>query len=77
MLHWKKGASAMTTAAAWEDAVGDLPAEIAALLSSSAQQSLLNLKLLAAMPEWEVALKGGETTSNTDAARHGERSEGE
>ena len=65
-LHWKKGASAMTAAAAWEAAAGRLPPEIAALLSSSAQPALVDLKLLAALPEWEVVLKGGETTSNTD-----------
>jgi hypothetical protein len=65
-LHWKKGASAMTAAAAWEAAAGQLPPEIAALLTSSAQPALVDLKLLAALPEWEVALKGGETTSNTD-----------
>ena len=65
-LHWKKGASAMTAAAAWEDAGGELPAEIAALLTSSGEPVLANLRLLAALPEWEVALPGGDTTSHTD-----------
>jgi hypothetical protein len=65
-LHWKRGASAMTAAAAWEDAGGALPAEIGALLTSSGEQALRQLKLLVALPEWEVALPGGNTTSHTD-----------
>ena len=65
-LHWKKGASAMTAAACWEDAQGRLPGEIELLLSSSTVPALQGLSLLAAMPEWEVRLPGGETTSNTD-----------
>jgi hypothetical protein len=65
-LHWKKGASAMTAAAAWEDAGGLLPVEITALLTSSGAPALERLKLLVALPEWEVALPGGETTSHTD-----------
>ena len=65
-LHWKKGASAMTAAASWEDASGELPAEIASLLSGTGEPGLVDLRLLAALPEWEVALPGGDTTSNTD-----------
>jgi hypothetical protein len=65
-LHWKKGASAMTAAASWEDATDGLPAEVAALLSATGESSLSNLRLLAAIPEWEVTLIGGDTTSNTD-----------
>jgi hypothetical protein len=65
-LHWKKGASAMTAAAVWEHAADKLPAEIEALLTSSGEPALANLTLLAAIPEWEVALPGGETTSHTD-----------
>ena len=65
-LHWKKGASAMTAAASWEDAGGELPAEITALMLSSEEPALGNLTLLAALPEWEVALPGGDTTSHTD-----------
>ena len=65
-LHWKKGASAMTAAASWEGANSNLPSEIAALLSVPTEAGLIDLRLLAAMPEWEVALPGGETTSNTD-----------
>jgi len=65
-LHWKIGASAMTAAASWEDASGELPAEIASLLSGTGELGLVDLSLLAALPEWEVALPGGDTTSNTD-----------
>ena len=65
-LHWKKGASAMTTAAAWEDARDALPAEITTVLDSSRDEDLLGLTLLAAIPEWEVRLEGGDTASHTD-----------
>jgi hypothetical protein len=65
-LHWKKGRSAMTTAASWEHAYDTLPSEISALLNSSRENDLVGLKLLVAIPEWEVALKGGETASHTD-----------
>ena len=65
-LHWKKGASAMTTAAAWEDAGSVLPSEIVTALQSSSEEALRDLKLLAAIPEWEVSLEGGETASHTD-----------
>jgi hypothetical protein len=66
ILHWKKGASAMTAAAAWEDAANKLPKEISHLLTSTPEPLLQNLELLAAIPEWEVKLPGGDTTSNTD-----------
>jgi len=66
LLHWKKGASAMTTAACWEAAAGKLPPEISVLLDSSALEALQNLKMLAAIPEWETELEGGVTTSKTD-----------
>jgi hypothetical protein len=65
-LHWKKGASAMTAAAAWEAAADTLPQEITALLESSKDALLQEQRLLIAIPEWQVALEGGETTSNTD-----------
>jgi hypothetical protein len=65
-LHWKKGASAMTTAVSWEAAAGALPVEIATLLDSSGLDALDNLQLLAAFPEWETELEGGVTTSKTD-----------
>lgn len=56
----------MTAAACWEAAGNNLPREISTLLSSSRLPALTDLSLLAAIPEWEVALPGGETTSNTD-----------
>src|SRR5688572_18791871 len=65
-LHWKRGASAMTAAAAWEAASDRLPPEIAALLDSARDASLSNLRLLAAIPEWEVPLEGGVTVSHAD-----------
>ncbi len=64
--HWKKGKSAMTAAASWERASDKLPPEIAKLFDSSLDESLVGLKLLAAIPEWEVPLEGGETASHTD-----------
>ena len=66
VLHWKKGASAMTTAASWETCADNLPPEISVLLDSSNNPSLVGLQLLAAFPEWEVPLVGGDTTSHTD-----------
>ena len=65
-LHWRKGRSAMTTAASWEDANDALPKEITAILDSSLDEDLVGLKLLEAIPEWQVALEGGETASHTD-----------
>ena len=65
-LHWKMGASAMTAAASWETAGNAFPPEITALFDASNQEELQNLHLLAAIPEWEVPLEGGVTTSHTD-----------
>jgi len=56
----------MTAAAAWEDAGDALPKEISDALNSSGDEVLRDLKLLAAIPEWEVSLEGGETASHTD-----------
>jgi hypothetical protein len=66
VLHWRKGFSAMTAAASWEAAAGELPPEISALLDSSGADVLQNLELLVAIPEWETELEGGVTTSKTD-----------
>jgi uncharacterized protein DUF6946 len=66
VLHWKKGASAMTTAAAWEAAADRVPSEISVVLDSSRNEALLDLELLAAIPEWETPLEGGATPSHTD-----------
>jgi len=56
----------MTAAAAWEDAGNRLPSEIEAMLSGTGRAELKDLALLSAFPEWQVALPGGTTTSNTD-----------
>lgn len=65
-LHWKPGKSAMSAAACWETAGSRLPSEIIASLEASLDPALVNLELLLAVPEWEVALPGGPTTSHTD-----------
>ena len=65
-LHWKRGYSAMSTAACWEASNPRLPAEIVALLECISDSALANLSLLAAFPEWEVELPGGERASQTD-----------
>lgn len=63
-LHWKPGRSAMSAATSWE-AASELPAEIKAALDAGPLE-LQGLELLIAVPEWEVALPGGNTTSHTD-----------
>jgi hypothetical protein len=65
-LHWKKGRSAMSAAACWEDSDPHLPAEVLAALGAANDPAIADLELLAAIPEWEVALPGGETASQTD-----------
>lgn len=65
-LHWKKGASAMTAAASWEASDPRLPPEISRLLDSTADLALFDQRLVAAFPEWQVALPGGATNSCTD-----------
>ncbi len=65
-LHWKKGRSAMSAAACWEEAEPSLPAEIQALLRAANDPAIAHLELLAAIPEWEVTLPGGQTASQTD-----------
>jgi len=56
----------MTAAASWESAGETFPPEITSALNSSGDADLIDLKLLAAIPEWEVRLSGGETASQTD-----------
>jgi hypothetical protein len=65
-FHWKRGYSAMTTAACWETSNPNLPPEIAHALESVGDESLRNLSLLAAFPEWKVKLPGGKRPSYTD-----------
>jgi hypothetical protein len=54
----------MPAASSWESADG-LPPEVGAALESGPDQ-LRGLDLLIAVPEWEVPLPGGSTTSHTD-----------
>ncbi|MFK7902227.1 MAG: hypothetical protein AB8B49_05220 [Nitratireductor sp.] len=75
-LHWKKGRSAMSAAACWEDSDPDLPAEVQAVLESGNEPAISGLELLAAIPEWEVALPGGNTASQTDVMAFTRNSEG-
>lgn len=65
-LHWKKGYSAMTTAACWEENAPLLPDGILGVLKASGDEALVGLKLLAALPEWKVPLPGGKRPSQTD-----------
>ncbi|TXS90790.1 hypothetical protein FV139_17605 [Parahaliea maris] len=65
-LHWKIGRSAMSTASCWETARDQLPQDLRVTLEASEDPALLNLELLAAIPEWEVELPGGKTSSCTD-----------
>ncbi len=65
-LHWKPGKSAMSAAACWEAAGNRLPPEVSAALTASRDPDLASLELLLAVPEWETALPGGATTSQTD-----------
>ncbi|HMC22749.1 MAG TPA: hypothetical protein VKL19_12935, partial [Thermoanaerobaculia bacterium] len=65
-LHWKPGKSAMSAAASWEAAGDRLPSELSAALAASNDPNLAGLELLLAVPEWEIELPGGLTTSHTD-----------
>ena len=65
-LHWKQGYSAMSAAACWEDNQPNLPPEIVKTLESVKDDTLANLELVLAIPEWEVDLPGGDRPSQTD-----------
>lgn len=65
-IHWRAGRSAMTAAACWEAAGDRLPPEMSSLLDGTNDVNLRNLRLLAAIPEWEVPLPGGRRSSFTD-----------
>jgi hypothetical protein len=56
----------MSAAACWEESSPKLPIEISKVLDASGDQSITSLELLAAMPEWEVELPGGDRPSQTD-----------
>jgi hypothetical protein len=61
-LHWKVGKSAMTLAASWEASHPLLPPEVAAACAALG----VDAGYVAAFPEWQVALPGGATASQTD-----------
>jgi len=61
-LHWQQGRSAMTLAASWEDSHPRLPSEVASAVAALG----IRPDYLAAFPEWQVALPGGATASQTD-----------
>lgn len=65
-LHWKKGRSAMSAAACWEENQPRLPSEISRILDGSEDLAITGLELLVGIPEWEVDLPGGDTASQTD-----------
>lgn len=64
-LHWKAGYSAMTLARSWEAAQG-FPPEVAVALATTTDPVLQDLSMLVAIPEYQVALPGGERASQTD-----------
>jgi hypothetical protein len=66
-LHWKAGYSAMTLARSWEVAESQgFPPEVSAALATTADPVLQGLSMLMAIPEYQVALPGGERSSQTD-----------
>ena len=65
-LHWKTGYSAMTLARSWEAAQPSVPPEIRQALEGSGAPCLQGLELLLAIPEYQVALPGGQRASQTD-----------
>ena len=56
----------MSAAACWEDNEPRLPVEITNILEASGDKSLTSPEMLAAIPEWEVDLPGGDRASQTD-----------
>ena len=65
-LHWKAGKSAMSLATCWEAAHPDLPPEVRHTLEAADDPLLADLRILAAIPEYQVELPGGNTASQTD-----------
>jgi hypothetical protein len=63
--HWKTGFSAKTLAYAWE-AANDFPPEVRAALERGSDEAFKNLEMLLAIPEYEVALEGGDRGSHND-----------
>ena len=66
-LHWKLGYSAMTLARAWEASrTRGFPPEVDAMLRTSGRLDWNAVRLLLAIPEYQVPLPGGERPSQTD-----------
>ncbi|TVR03197.1 MAG: hypothetical protein EA399_00075 [Desulfovibrionales bacterium] len=66
-LHWKAGYSAMTLARSWEAADPQgFPPEVSAALATTTDPLLQGLSMLIAIPEYQVALPGGDRSSQTD-----------
>ncbi len=63
--HWRTGYSARTLAFCWEAADG-FPPEIAAALAAAADPLLAGLAPVLAIPEYKVALPGGDRASQND-----------
>ena len=63
--QWKTGYSAKALAHSWE-AQNGLPQEVASLIRSVPRYANEEMELLIALPEWEVALPGGQQGSHND-----------
>lgn len=64
--QWQPGKSAMSLAKCWEAAHPDFPPEVRNMLDSSGDPRLVRLRILVAMPEYQVELPGGSRASQTD-----------
>ena len=65
-LHWKKGRSAMTLALSWEASGGEFPPEVGNMLAASGASALKDLTAFVGIPEFQVALPGGDRPSQSD-----------
>lgn len=65
-LHWKQGYSAMTAATCWDAAGSALRSEARQTLNAAEIPALENWDVLAALPEWETPLPGGNRPSFTN-----------
>jgi hypothetical protein len=63
--QWERGYSAMSVAYSWENADG-LPNEIAQLFLNANEPDLRSARLVIAVPEYKVFLKGGLRPSQSD-----------
>jgi hypothetical protein len=64
-LHWKQGRSAHALAYTWHHSEG-LPGSVGRAFGAAGRGALEDLKIVAAFPEYEVALPGGARASQTD-----------